>query len=118
MAGLVVIDDLNIVGILSVPTKAEAPLVVDANAVLPATVALEGFQAIAGRQTHDVESIGGIELQEFSSGGTLNVGWQVTRSRAAKEFFSLGVGEALEHGSKPDRSRPRRKSISYAKRNF
>jgi hypothetical protein len=48
--------------------------------VLAASTAFKCLQAIAGRYPHDVESVAGIELEEFTSGGALNVGWQVTRS--------------------------------------
>ncbi len=94
-----VVYDFDFVGVFAFPTKAEAPLVVDANAVLAAAAAFEGFQAVAGRETHDVESVGGIELEELSSRGALDVGWQVTRGGGGKELFGLGVGEASNHGA-------------------
>ena len=93
-----VIYDFDFVGVLTFPAKAKAPLVIDANTVLAAAVAFEGFQAVAGRQTHDVESVGGIELEELSSRGALDVRWQVTRGSGGKELFGLGVGEASDHG--------------------
>ena len=44
-----VVDYFDVVGVLFFPAKADAPLVVDADAVLPCSVAFEGLQAIAGR---------------------------------------------------------------------
>jgi hypothetical protein len=58
---------------------------------------LERFEAIAGRQTHDLESIGGIELKKLSSGNPLNVAWQSTRRTAAEDLLSLVVGETFDH---------------------
>ena len=104
-----VVDNFAFVGVLPGPAKADAPLIVDADAVLASANSLEGFQAVAERQAHDVESVGGIELEEFSPGGALNVGWKVTRCGAGKEPSGLGVGEAFDHGTRPGRSEARRK---------
>jgi hypothetical protein len=112
-----VVYDFDFMGVLIDPTKADAPLVVDADAVLAAAVTLEGFQAVAGRETHDVESVGGIELEKLSSGRALDIGWQVTRGGAGKELFGFGVGEASNHGRQLRRSGDGRKSNSYAGRN-
>ncbi len=93
-----VIHDFDFVGVFAFPAKTEAPLVVDAYAVLAATAASEGFQTVAGWKAHDVEAVGGIELEKLSAGSALDVGWQMARSRAGKELFGLGVGEASDHG--------------------
>jgi hypothetical protein len=44
-----VIDDLHIKGVTAHPTEAYPPLIVDPNAVLPATVTLEHLEPIARR---------------------------------------------------------------------
>ena len=75
-----IIYDFNFVGVVACPAMAETPLIIDADPVLAASTAFKCLQAIAGRYPHDVESVAGIELEEFTSGGALNVGWQVTRS--------------------------------------
>ena len=75
-----VVYDFNFVGVFACPTKAETPLIVEADAGLAASTAFKCLQAVAGREPHDVDSVAGIELEEFTSGGALNVGWQVTRS--------------------------------------
>lgn len=111
------IYDLDLVGVFAFPAKAEAPLVVDANAVLAAAAAFQGLQAIAGREAHDVESVGGIELEELSSGGALDIRRKVTRGGAGKEFFGLGVGEASDHELKCRLGGGSRKSNNYAERN-
>ena len=49
---LVIVDNLDIIGIAVVPTKTEPPLVVDANAVLPLSVGSQGLQSIPGRACH------------------------------------------------------------------
>jgi hypothetical protein len=113
-----VIYDFDLMGVLTFPAKAEAPLVVDANAVLAATGAFEGFQAIARRKAHDVESVGGIELQELSAGGALDVGRKVARGDAAEEFFRFGIGEALDHAPNDDPGGTARKGNYYVRRNY
>src|SRR4051812_21007303 len=46
---LVVVDDFNIVCVSFPPDKTDAPLIVDADAVLPPTFATQGLEAITGR---------------------------------------------------------------------
>ena len=73
-----VVHNLYVVRVFAGPAEADAPLVVDANAVLATAPAFESFQAVAGREAHDVEQVSGIELEELTAGGALDVGWQVT----------------------------------------
>jgi hypothetical protein len=47
----VVVDDFDFVSATVAPTEADAPLVVDANAVLPLAIALQCFEVIARRHT-------------------------------------------------------------------
>ena len=96
--GLMVIGYFNVKGILTEPAEAEAPLVVDADAILAEAIGTQSLEAIAGRQAHDVELIGGVELEKFAAGGALDVWRQAARRDAGKDFFRLGVGEALDHG--------------------
>jgi hypothetical protein len=49
---LVIVDNLDIVGIAVVPTKTEPPLVIDANAVLAFSVGSQRFQSVSGRARH------------------------------------------------------------------
>jgi len=53
----VIIHDLDIVCVPLEPNEAETPLVVDPNAVLSLSVAVQGFQTIAGRR-HQVSQFG------------------------------------------------------------
>jgi hypothetical protein len=46
---LVVIDDLDLLGVLAGPTEADAPLVIDADGVLATAIALQGLQPVAWR---------------------------------------------------------------------
>jgi hypothetical protein len=61
---------------LFVPPKADAPLVIYSNTVLTSAAALERLEAVSWWQTHNIKPIGGVELEKFSTGCALNVGWQ------------------------------------------
>ena len=50
------IGDLDVEGIFALPSEADAPLIVDANAELPLAVALECLQPIARWHTKVVQS--------------------------------------------------------------
>ena len=71
--GSVVIDDFNFVRAVGFPAETDAPLVIDANGVLPHPVALEGFRAVAGWDGKMVEFGDGMKLGEFAQGDTLDV---------------------------------------------
>ena len=73
-----VIDDFDIVGISSVPSKADAPLVIDADAVLAGAVALQRLQTVAGRNAQIVQSCRGIQLSQLLQRRALNVAGQLT----------------------------------------
>ena len=45
----VVIDDFDFMRAVMLPAEADAPLVIDTDGVVALALALEGFQAIAGR---------------------------------------------------------------------
>lgn len=49
---LVIVDNLDIVGIAVVPTKTEPPLVIDANAVLTLSVGSQLLQPVPGWTCH------------------------------------------------------------------
>ncbi len=61
-----VIHDLNIVSIPLPPNKADAPLVVDSNAVLPAATAMQRFEPIARRRGQIAQVRSSIQLRQFS----------------------------------------------------
>ena len=92
-------------------------MVVNGHAVLAAATAFGGFQAIAGRAAHDIESVGGIELEELSSGGALDIRRKVTRGGAGIEIFGLGVRKASDHEPRRRLGGRCRESNNYVERN-
>jgi hypothetical protein len=61
-----IIHNLNVVGIPVMPNKADAPLIVDADAVLSFPVLVEGFQAISWWRRQVAQLSGNVQLPKFS----------------------------------------------------
>src|SRR6476660_2656467 len=57
-SSLVVVDDPNVPSGARSPFEAYPPLIIDADAVLPVTVAEQRFEAVAGRDSQVVGSLG------------------------------------------------------------
>jgi hypothetical protein len=58
------------------PDKANPPLLVDADAVLPGPIPPEDFQMIAGRIPQVIHCVGGIQLAQLPQGAFLNISRQ------------------------------------------
>jgi hypothetical protein len=92
----VVIRNFHIVGIAIAPDKANAPLVVDADAVLSFPIAFQYFQMIARRRLQIAKVSGNIQLSQlslshpFESPKTLD-------SLPAVKLFGLPRPEGLDH---------------------
>lgn len=61
-----VVHDLDVEGISARPAKADAPAVVDTNAVLPLAVSVQSLEAIPGRRAEEFERSGGMEHRELA----------------------------------------------------
>jgi hypothetical protein len=61
-----VVNDLDFVGVSSAPGKADAPLIIDANAVLPLSIPFQALEAISRqcRKRSDISC--GIENVQFA----------------------------------------------------
>ncbi len=78
------------------PAKANAPLVVYADAVLAFSVAVERFEAIAGRRLQEIEGCGRLQLREFS-GRYIDDRVETLRLAGFEELASMQAPEALDH---------------------
>jgi hypothetical protein len=58
---LVVVHDLDLVSVARVPSKADAPLVVHADAVLTLSVAPELLESVARRDAKVIEGFGRVQ---------------------------------------------------------
>jgi len=93
----VVVSDLDMEGVPVPPNEADPPLVVESDAVLPLPVALQCFQAVAWRNTEGLKGDDGVEEQEFSASGTLDLWRQSLCPTTLEEVFGLGVSEGVDH---------------------
>jgi len=77
------------------PLEADPELIVDSDAVLSLSVAVQFLQAIAGRNAQVIERLCAIEQGELSSrdcGRRNTIGFS-----GAPDFRRLPVGESLDH---------------------
>ena len=93
-----VVDDLDIPGFVVAPCKTDAPLVVDTNAMLSLSIALQRLQAIAGRYTQIIEPRCRVDGQDLRPSPLLDLHRQAANGIAGKDGRGSLVGEALDHG--------------------
>jgi len=94
----VVVRDLHIVGIRTLPAKADAPLIVDPNAVLPLPATNELLKAIPRRRPQVIQHVRSVKNEEFPESCPLDLGGE-TRCPDAPEYpFRVPILEAADHG--------------------
>jgi len=94
---LVVVRDLDGVGVAALPPEADAPLVVEADAVLTGPVAGEPLESVAWRDAEVGERLGGVEDEEIPEGAALEIGWPSPAGAPFEELLGVAVPEALDH---------------------
>jgi hypothetical protein len=92
-----VIDDLNVVGMTALKTETYAPLIVDANAPLPDSVALQLLQLVIGRNTQIFQIFRPIEHRELAQGHDLDI-HETGNPLAIEQGFRVGALERRDHG--------------------
>ena len=95
--GSVIIDDFNFVRAVGFPAETDAPLVIDANGVLPHPVALEGFQAVAGWDGKMVEFGDGVKLGKFAQGNALDIWRKRPGFPLLEEECGFPASEGTDH---------------------
>jgi hypothetical protein len=93
---LVIVHDLNFVSIPLAPNEAKTPLVVNPNAVLSLSAAMQSFQAISGGRCQIAQFRGAVQLPELAPRDALDSLKAAARLPAVK---SLGfrAAERLDH---------------------
>jgi hypothetical protein len=94
---LMVVSDLNLEGIASLPYKANAPLVVDADAVLTLAVFRESFRPITRRDAHIVESPGVMQLKQLAIGDPNDIVRNTFDEPAFPSGSRSGIPKRLDH---------------------
>jgi hypothetical protein len=92
-----VIDDFHVVGVTVNPSKADAPLIVDADAVLAFSAALECFKTVGRRNSQILKREGIAEYAQFATGHRLNIGKQSPGRRSTPDLFRFLAGKVPDH---------------------
>ena len=93
---LVIVHNLNFVSVALSPHEAETPLLVNPNAMLPLSVAMQCFQAIAGRSSQVAQFGGAVQLPKLSPGDALDSLKAAARLPTVKSP-GFGAAERLDH---------------------
>jgi hypothetical protein len=91
----VVIDDLDIDRTFSRPDEADAPLVIDADAVLAPSIFLERLKMVSRRDPKILEHRRPVKLRKFAKGRALDVDPAANASPFKQRFGVLAL-ESLD----------------------
>ena len=97
MVLLVIVDDLDVVRVAVLPPEADAPLIVDANAVLPGAIPFQLLQAVAGRDAEVLKLLRGVDEAELPEQRPLEVGREAADALALKQALGVPISETLDH---------------------
>ena len=92
-----VVNDLDVMRITVVPAETHTPLLVDANAVLPGSLAFQLLQPIARGNSDIVELLRRVDGNEFSQHHAPEAGWKRPNWTPPKQLLRATVGKALYH---------------------
>ena len=87
----VVINNLDVKGVIVAPHKAHTPLIVHTNAMLPLSIMGQRFEPVARRYTQSIKDRGGVELLKLACSYSLNILRQFEGKLAAKNFLGFLV---------------------------
>jgi hypothetical protein len=93
-----IVDQLDIKSVTVVPTKADAKLIVHSDAVLAASVTVQGLQSITRRRPQVRQVRRRVDEQELAMCLSLNLNRKRPAALAAKDSLGIFVGERLNHG--------------------
>ena len=92
-----IINDLDVIRIAILPTKADAPLIVDPNTVLASAIASEFLQPITWRHAEVLEELCGIDQPQLSEHTSLQLGRKPADGFTPEQALGVRVGKALDH---------------------
>lgn len=94
---LVIVNNFNLVGVSVFPDEAQAVTVVNANAVLSFTVAMQFLQAVSGGNAQIVQIGSGIQDEQFPQGNSLQIRREVRMALSFEQVFCVTVVKGLDH---------------------
>jgi hypothetical protein len=93
----VIVGDFHVVCVAGDPPEADAPLLVDADTVLAASVAFECFQPVGRRNSQIIHGGGLADHCKFVQGSLLNVGGDALGMLFIPDFLGFLVSETPNH---------------------
>jgi hypothetical protein len=94
---LVIVHDLNVVGVAVPPAEANAPLIVDANAMVASAIAFELFEPIVRWHAEILELLGGVDEAQLAEHDPVKLGREPAHGFALEQTFGVAIAEALDH---------------------
>jgi hypothetical protein len=91
-----VINDLDVFGTCPCPAEADAPLVVDPDAVLALPIAAKHLESVSGRHTQVVEAGGNLELAQLAASHCRDI-LESSHPLAARQAGGVGTPECPDH---------------------
>ena len=79
------------------PPETDAPLIVDADAVLPSPMTGEFLQAVAWRTAEIRQGLGGVHDEQFAEGGSLQLKGPSAHPLTFEDLLGDLVPEAFDH---------------------
>jgi hypothetical protein len=93
----VVVDDLDVLRPSLGPPETNTPLLVDADAVGTSPVSLELLEPVPRRHPQIIERLGGIENEQLSQSGTLNILGELARAPSLPDKLGFPIRERPQH---------------------
>jgi hypothetical protein len=92
-----VVHDFYVVNVSLLPNEADAPLIVDADAVLANSIAFESFQSVARGHSQIHEALSVVQHPQFPTGYPLHLAWQLPGPLPSPDLFRRTASEGSDH---------------------
>ena len=92
-----IVNDLDLPYVAIAPDETYAPLLIDANAVLPKSVATKHFQPVAGRNSQIIETASRVDRNQLGPSPLLDLHGYPSNGVACKDGRSALAGKTLDH---------------------
>ncbi len=97
-----VVGDFDVECVSIDEQKADAPLVIDGNRMLPLAILLQGVQAVPRWNFQIIESCGQVDVLQFANGSPEYIGRETLGLAADEELLGAFIRKRLDHlGSVP-----------------
>ena len=93
-----IIDNVDLPSVSITPNETNAPLVVDANAMLPGAVASKNFEPVAGRDPQVIKAASRVDCHQLGPSPLLDLSGQAADGITSEDSRGAFTGKALDHG--------------------